>query len=113
MIVEAHEEFIQHIEAGSSRLKALSITSMAVALFLLVSYLIQEVLPFTSGTTVVTVNLLDPTLVAVQTILILLAFAWLYVGLVNYLFARRLGGKIKQAREKEREIEKMITGETS
>jgi len=110
MIVEAHEEFIQHIEAGSSRLKALSITSMVIALILLVSYVYQEVLPFTSGTTVVTVNLLDPTLVALQAVLILLAFAWLYVGLVNYLFARGLGKKIKLARAKEREIEKMIAG---
>ncbi len=86
---------------------------MVVAFLLLASYFYQVVSPFTTGTTVVTVNLLDPTLVAIQAILILLAFAWLYVGVVNYLFASRLDRKIKQARAKEREIEKMITGETS
>ena len=82
-------------------------------LFLSGSYVLQIIYPFVFGQSIVSVNLLDPTLVAIQAILILLAFAWLYVGVVNYLFASRLDRKIKQARAKEREIEKMITGETS
>jgi len=36
--------------------------------------------PFTTGTKTVTVNLLDPTLLALEVVLILVTFAWLYVG---------------------------------
>jgi hypothetical protein len=35
-------------------------------------------------------------------------FAWLYVGVVNYLFASRLGRQIKEARAKEREMESKL-----
>jgi len=57
----------------------------------------------------VTVNLLDPTLLALEAILIVVTFAWLYVGVVNYLFASRLGRQIKEARAKEKEIESRLS----
>jgi hypothetical protein len=88
-------------------------TSMGVALLLRVSFLYQEVLPFTLGTTLVTVNLRDRPLSQSRSSSFFFPFAWLYVGLANYLFARRLSKKIKHARIKERDIEKMITGEAS
>jgi hypothetical protein len=42
---------------------------------------------------------------ALEVVLIFVTFAWLYVGVVNYLFASRLGRQIREARAKEREIE--------
>jgi hypothetical protein len=104
-ILDAHEEFVQHIETGQARIKFLSIITIAVAFLLLASYFDQVLTPFTTSTKVVTVNLLDPTLIALELVLILVTFAWLYVGVVNYLFASRLGKQIKEARAKEREIE--------
>jgi hypothetical protein len=107
-IIEAHGSFVQHIETSSAKMKTLSIITMVVAFLLLASYFYQVITPFTTGTTVVTVNLLDPTLLALEAILILVTFAWLYVGAVNYLFASRLGRQIKEARIKEKEIEGRI-----
>jgi hypothetical protein len=104
-IIEAHGSFVKHIEDGQARMKALSIITILVAFLLLASYFLQVLTPFTTGTKVVTVNLLDPTLLALEAILILVTFAWLYVGIVNYLFASRLGRQIKEARAKEKEIE--------
>ena len=104
-ILDAHEEFVQHIETGQARIKFLSIITIAVAFLLLASYFDQVLTPFTTSTKVVTVNLLDPTLIALELVLILVTFAWLYVGVVNYLFASRLGKQIKEARAKEKEIE--------
>ena len=104
-ILDAHEDFVQHIESGQSRIRSLSIITIAVAFLLLASYFYQILTPFTTKTTTVTVNLLDPTLLGLEAVLILITFAWLYVGVVNYLFASRLGRQIKEARAKEREIE--------
>ena len=104
-ILDAHEDFVQHIESGQSRIRSLSIITIAVAFLLLASYFYQILTPFTTKTTTVTVNLLDPTLIGLEAVLILITFAWLYVGVVNYLFASRLGRQIKEARAKEKEIE--------
>ena len=107
-IIEAHGSFVQHIEDGQARMKILSIITIVVAFLLLASYFYQVLTPFTTGTTVVTVNLLDPTLLGLEVVLILVTFAWLYVGVVNYLFASRLGRQIKDARAKEKEIESKL-----
>ncbi len=103
-IIEAHGEFVQHIESGQARIRVLSTITIVVAFFLLASYFDQLLTPFATGTKTVTVNLLDPTLLALETILILVTFAWLYVGVANYLFASRLGRQIREARAREREI---------
>ena len=109
-MIEAHEDFVQHIESGQARIRFLTIITIAVAFLLLASYFDQVLTPFTTGTKTVTVNLLDPTLLALEVVLILVTFAWLYVGVVNYLFASRLGKQIRDARAKEKEIEsKFVT----
>jgi hypothetical protein len=110
VIDEAHEDFAQHIEAGSGRIRMLSILTLIVSVLLLASYFSQLLLPFVTGQTTVTVNLVDPSLLVFEGLLIALTFAWLYVGAVNYLFSTRLGRQVKQARAKEEEIEKRITG---
>lgn len=107
-ILDAHEEFVQHIETGQRRIRTLSIITIIVAFLLLASYFYQILTPFTTGTRVVTVNLLDPTLLVLEAILIMVTFAWLYVGVVNYLFASRLGRQITEARAKEKDIERRL-----
>jgi flagellar biosynthesis protein FliP len=110
IIDEAHEDFAQHIESGSGRIRMLSVLTLIVSVLLLASYFSQLLLPFVTGQTTVTVNLVDPSLLVFEGLIIILTFAWLYVGAVNYLFSTRLGRQVKQARAKEEEIEKRITG---
>ncbi len=111
IIDEAHEDFAQHIEAGSGRIRLLSILTLIVSVLLLASYFSQLLLPLVTGQTTVTVNLVDPTLLVFEGLIIVLTFAWLYVGAVNYLFSTRLRRQVWEARAKEKEIEKRITGQ--
>jgi len=108
MIVEAHEEFIQHIEAGQRRMKTLSVVTLVVAIFLGASYAVQIVYPFAFGQSVVTVNLLDPSLLVLELVALILTFAWIFVGATDYLFATRLGRMVKEARAAEQELEKKL-----
>lgn len=103
-IIEAHEEFIQHIEVGTSKIKALSLITMVVAALLAVGFVTQLVLPFVAGEKVVEVNLADPLLVTFEIILLALALLWFYVGTRDYLFMRRLGKQIREARREEQEL---------
>ena len=107
-VLDAHEEFVQHIESGQARIRFLSLITIVVAFILLASYFDQVLTPFVTGTKEVTVNLLDPTLLALEVFLIIVTFAWLYVGVANYLFASRLGRQIKEARTKEQEMERSL-----
>ncbi len=108
MIVEAHEEFIQHIEAGQRRIRSLSIITLVVAVFLGASYATQIVYPFAFGESVVTVNLLDPGLLVLEFGALLLTFAWIFVGATDYLFATRLGRMVRAARAAEKELERRL-----
>jgi hypothetical protein len=109
-ILDTHEEFVQHIESGQARIRTLAIITVAVAFILIASYASQLLLPFTGGSRYQTVDLLNPTLIVFQIVLILLTGAWLYVGVVNYLFATRMGRQIREFRTIERDIEKKIMG---
>jgi len=110
-IMEAHEEFVQHIEQGSSKIRALSAITIFVAFILLLSYAYQLLLPFISNTKTVVVNLADPVLQATEATVALLALLWLYVGIRDYLFTRRMDRAIKEARLLEKEIEKGMIAE--
>lgn len=107
--IEAHEDFLQHIEDGRSKIRLLSVITVVVAFFLAVSYAYQLLLPLTTGTKVVEVNLADPSLIASEVLFLLLAGAWLYVGIVNYLYQTRLGRSIQKARAMENEIERRMS----
>jgi hypothetical protein len=96
--IEAHEEFLQHVEDGRARTRLLSVITIVVAFVLAISYAYQLLLPYATGTTVVTVDLTDPSLIASEVLVLLLTGAWLYVGIVNYLFSTRLGRSIQKAR---------------
>lgn len=109
-IMELNELFVQRLEDGTRRLKILSAVTLIVAFLLLVSYASQVVLPFATGETTVTVNLLDPSLLIFEALLIALTVAWVYVGAVNLLWARRLGSRISKVRAEEDKILKRIEG---
>ena len=108
--IEAHEEFIQHIEMGSRKLRSLALTTLVVAVLLAAGYFDQIITPFITGQRFVEVDLLDPLLFVFEVLLLALTIAWMYVGAVNYLFYTRLGRSIKQIRALEEELEKRITG---
>lgn len=109
-VIEAHEEFKQQIEAGASKVRVLGMITMGVTLLLIVSYLYQLILPYSSGTRYVQVDLLDPTLVATQILLVVLVGAWFYVGVQNYLFATRMQKRVKEIRAGEAKLEKRVFG---
>jgi len=106
--IEAHEEFLQHIEAGRKGTRTISLITVIVAFLLCASYAVQLVLPLATGTKTVTINLTDPSLVASEIIVLILTAAWLYIGVMNYLFATRLGRDIEKAREFEAEIDRRM-----
>jgi hypothetical protein len=108
LFIEAHEEFAQHIEASQRRIRSLSAVTLVVAVFLSASYVSQMVYPFVFGQSVVSVNLLDPSLLVLEFAALLLTFAWIYVGATNYLFATRLGKMVRAARVAEKELERKL-----
>ncbi|HUI01208.1 MAG TPA: hypothetical protein VLX56_06220 [Nitrososphaerales archaeon] len=108
MFIEAHEEFIQHIEAGQRRIRSLSVITVMVALLLAAGFLVQILYPFALGESTVTVNVSDPTLIAVEVALLVLAVAWAILGFENYRFSTRLGEMTRGARAAEKELEKKL-----
>jgi hypothetical protein len=106
-ILDAHQELVRHVEEGAARIRILSIVTLIVAAVLAVSYVYQIALPF-AGTTTVTVNLSDPANVAAELVVMLLALAWVYVGVSDLRFSWRIQNEIRAARSKEREIEKRV-----
>jgi len=108
-VLEIHEELLQRVEDADSKIRILAIFTILVSAVLLISYLYQIALPYASGVTTVTVNLLDPSLVALQLGLIVFTVVWLYVGLSNYRFVHRMAKSIEVVRARERELESSIT----
>ena len=106
--VAIHEDFLQHVEDGSTRIRLLSGISVLVALLLTISYATQLALPLT-GTASVTVNLTDPVVVVSEIVVFVLTIAWLYVGVSNYRFTTSLAKRIAITRAAEAEMEKRIT----
>lgn len=104
LALEATEDFMQHVETGSAKIRVLAVTSVIVAALLVVSYAYELLLPFATGTKIVEVNLADPTLMALEVFLTLLALAWLYLGFREYLFTARLNKQIREIRRLEHEI---------
>jgi hypothetical protein len=107
-IVEAQAELARHIEKGSARLRGLSIATVGVAGLLVIAYLSQIAYPFATGVTTVTVDLTDPLNLAVEALVLALALLWVYVGLTDYLFSKRLAAAVALARAEEKELEAKI-----
>ncbi len=109
-LYQINDDFSEHIEKSSRRIRILSVITLVISVILLASYFSQIVYPFVTGQTIVSVNLVDPSLLALEVVLVLLTLAWMYVGAVNYLFSSRMAKAVKQAREQEHKIETMIEG---
>ena len=107
-MIETHEEFIQHIESGSAMMRTLSAATILVSAVLFASYVSQLLLPYFTGVTVQTVNLTDPILQGTEVALSVLVLLWLYVGIRDFLFTRRMSKAIGEIRALERDIEKRI-----
>ena len=99
-----HEEFIEHIEQGAAKIKALALITVVVAALLAIGFLTQLLLPLATGQGVVQVNLADPALEVFELLLLALTVLWLYVGGRDYLFMRRLSKQIAAARTQEQEL---------
>jgi hypothetical protein len=110
MVIDAHEELIQQLESGQAKIRLLSVITVAVAFLLVASYFSQILLPFVSGSSrYQTVDLMSPTLIATEVILAVLGAAWLYVGVINYLFSARLNKRIREIRSYEKELMERMT----
>ena len=107
-MIETHEEFIQHIEGGSSKMLTLSAITILVSMVLFFAYLSQLLLPYVTGVTIQPVNLVDPTLQATEVAVSVLALLWLYVGIRDLLFTTRMRRAIKDIRALEKDLEKQI-----
>lgn len=112
-ILEIHEEFLEHVEAGSSKIRLLSVVTVVVAGLLAISYIYQVASAYFTATTSVTVNLRDPILVVFEMLLTVLALLWLYVGVRDYRFVSGLSKSIARARALEREIEEEISAKSA
>ncbi len=108
--IDSYRKLVERVEWGGSKITGLSVITVLVALILIASYLSQLIVPYVYGTRYVQVDLLNPGLVATQIVLILMTCAWLYVGLSNLLFARRLRRTVREIRAAEQELEKRLTG---
>ncbi len=109
-LMELNELFVQRMEEGARRLRLLSVVTLIVAVLLLASYVSQVALPFLTGQTTATVNLLDPSLLVFEGLLMALTIAWIYVGAINFLWARRFGLRIAKVRAEEDKILTRIEG---
>jgi len=74
------------------------------------AYFSQIVEPFVTAQSVVTVNHRDPSLPVLEVFVFALTLAWIYVGVLNYLYYTRLAKSIKVIRAKEEELLKRIKG---
>ena len=91
-------------------MKILSSVTIFVTVVLSANYAYQLVLPALTGTKIVTVDLTDPLLEALEFIVLILTLAWLYIGLSDLQYARRMTRTIKDARRAEHELEMRIAG---
>jgi hypothetical protein len=107
-LVEAREEFAQHIEGSHKGMRSLSIATVILGAFLSLSYAFQIVYPFATGREVITVNLTDPALLVLEVALLFVTAALVLVAALDYRFATRQGMIVKGARAAERELQKKL-----
>ena len=105
MVIDAHEELLQQLESGRSKIRLLSGVTVVVALLLCAAYASQITLPLISSSSrYQTVDLLSPALLATEVFLVTLGAVWAYVGLANYAFSRRMKERILEIRSYERQL---------
>jgi len=104
-IIELQEEFVQHMERGGRKIILLALIAVVSGAYFALNYFLQlVVLPYGLGMTTQTVNLVDPALVAVGTLSLVISILWLYAGLRDLMFGRRLEKRIKELRELQAQV---------
>jgi hypothetical protein len=104
-IIELQEEFVQHMERGGRKIMVLALIAVVSGAYFALNYFLQlVVLPYGLGITSQTVDLVDPALVAVGTVSLVISLLWLYAGLRDLMFGRRLGKRIKELRELQAQV---------
>jgi len=104
-IIELQEEFVQHVERGGRKITLLALIAVVSGAYFAINYFLQlVVLPYGLGITSQTVDLVDPTLVAVGTVSLAISLLWLYAGLRDLMFGRRLEKRIKELRELQAQV---------
>jgi len=97
-IIELQEEFVQHVERGGRKITLLALIAVVSGAYFALNYFLQlVVLPYGLGITSQTVDLVDPTLVAVGTVSLAISLLWLYAGLRDLMFGRRLEKRLRNS----------------
>jgi hypothetical protein len=98
-VIELQEEFIQHMEQGGRKIMLLAVLATLAGAYFATSYFLQlVVLPYVLGITTQTVNLVDPGLMAAGAVSFVISALWLYAGLRDLIFGRRMAKRIKEIR---------------
>lgn len=98
-MIELQEEFIQHMERGGRKIRGLALIATLSGGYFAISYFAQlVVLPYGLGITSQTVDLVDPSLVAVGIASLVISVLWVYAGVRDLLFGRRLAKQIREIR---------------
>ena len=98
-VIELQEEFIQHMERGGRKIMLLAALATLAGAYFATSYFLQLVVfPYVLGITTQTVSLVDPGLMAVGAVSLAISLLWLYAGLRDLVFGRRMAKRIKEIR---------------
>ncbi|MDE1858234.1 MAG: hypothetical protein KGI26_04095 [Thaumarchaeota archaeon] len=98
-MIEIQEEFIQHMERGGKKVTLLAAIATVAGAYFAASYFLQLVVfPYWLGITTQTVNLVDPGLVVAGAVSLAVSLLWLYAGLRDLAFGRRMAKQIKEIR---------------
>ena len=104
-IIELQEEFVQHMERGGRKITLLALIAVVSGGYFALNYFFQlVVLPYGLGIRSQTVDLVDPALVAVGAVSFVISLLWLYAGLRDLIFGRRLEKRIKELRELQSQV---------
>lgn len=99
-VIELQEEFIQHMEQGGRRILLLAAVATVAGAYFTINYFLQlVVLPFGLGITTQTVNLLDPGLMAVGAVSLVISLLWVYAGVSDLTFGRRMMKRVREVRQ--------------
>lgn len=98
-IIEMQEEFMQHMERGGRKITLLAAVATLAGAYFAANYFLQlVVLPFGLGITTQTVDLVDPGLMAVGAVSLGVSLLWLYAGVRDLRFGRKIARQIKEIR---------------
>ena len=98
-MIELQEEFVQHYESGGKKVRFLAlVATVAGGYFALVYFLQLVILPFALGIRSQTVDLVDPSLMALEAVGFAVALLWCLAGIRDLAFAGRLAWQVMDLR---------------